>query len=185
MVLLSGIFDVKNSNMLYDCISKNGLMVIFGAFFFFCFLYILKAFFLNIIIKPKKKILYLYKDENNYAYFLDNKGKKYFYGECENEENCYYYVLKTRDYIYGILEKTNEDWTPKEKKSYWLTFYSPIGDFENLLLLPIIYVMLLPAILSFLMSKGYIKIYGIMFGIVPVYLIVYDLIHKINSNKGN
>ena len=34
MVRFSGIFDVMNYDMLYDCVAKNGLMIIFGAFFF-------------------------------------------------------------------------------------------------------------------------------------------------------
>ena len=87
-----------------------------------------------------------------------------------------------------MLEECNEtfdDLIPKEKKSYWLNFYSPIGNFEEILLLPIIYVMLLPGILSFIMSKGYQKIYGLIFSAIPLYVIIYDLIYKIKLKKSN
>lgn len=188
LIFLSGIFNIKNLSMLYVCVSENGIMIIFGLFFFIVFLYCWLLFFLNVIIKPKKEILYLYKNKNNEVYFINRKGKKF---ECENhniKENHYYYVLKTRDYIYEILGESNEifnNWTPKEKKSYWLNFYSPIGNFEDIFLLPIVYVILLPGLLSFIMSEGYEKIFGLIFSIVPLYVIGYDLIYKIRLKKTN
>ena len=101
------------------------------------------------------------------------------------EENNYYYVLKTNDYIYEVMEKTSENWIPKEKKSYWLNFYSPIGNFEDIFLLPIAYIILLPGLLSILMSEGYQKIYGVIFSVVPLYVIGYDLIYKIKLKSSN
>ena len=68
---------------------------------------------------------------------------------------------------------------------HWLNFYSPIGNFENLFLLPIVYVILIPGILSFIMSKGEQKIFGIIFSIVPIYIIMYDLIYKIKLKKSS
>jgi len=187
MVYFSGIFAIDDLNMLYDCISKNGTIIIFGMFFFFISLYCWILFFFNIILPPKKEILYLCKKDNNKAYFLDKKGKKFDYNINKKimEENCYYYVLKTHNYIYEVLEKTGESWISKEKKSYWLNYYSPVGNFENIFLLPIVYVILLPGLLSFFMSKGYQKIYGLIFSIVPIYAIGYDLIYKIKLKKNN
>lgn len=187
MTYSSGIFAIEDSNMLYECISKNGMFIIFGVFFFAVSLYVWILFFLNIILPPKNEILYLNKTAYGEAFFLNKKGKSFSYNMDHNtlEENSYYLVLKTHDYIYKILEKTNDNWIPKEKKSYWLNYYSPMGNFENIFLLPIVYVILLPGLLSFFMSKGYQKIYGVIFSIVPIYAIIYDLIYKIKLKQSD
>lgn len=185
MVYFSGMFDIKDSNMLYECISRNGILIILGMLFFGVSLYCWIGFFLNMILPPKKEIVYLNKIDNGEAIFLNKKGKKFNYGinQIELTENSYYFVLKTHDYIYEILERTDEIWLPKEKKSYWLNYYSPMGNYENILLLPIVYIMLLLGLLSILMSKGYQKIYGGIFSVVPLYAIIYDLIYKIKLKQ--
>ena len=187
MIYISGIFVVKDLNMLYVCIAKNGLSLILGTFFFAVFLYCWILFFLNVVLPPRNEILYLNQINGRCAFFLSKKGKKFDYniGQKKLEENAYYNVLKTHNYIYKIVEKTNADWEPKEKKSYWLNFYSPMGNFENIFLLPIAYVILLPGLLSFLMSKGYQKIFGVMLSIVPLYIIIYDLIYKIKIKQSD
>ena len=187
MVYFCGIFDIEDSNMLYECISKNGMMIIFGVFFFAVSLYCWILFFLNIILPPKKEVVFLNKIDKGVAIFLNKKGKSFNYrtDQSDLQENSYYYVFKTHNYIYKILEKTDDCWVPKEKKSYWLNYYSPMGNFENIFLLPIVYVILLPGLLSFLMSKGYQKIYGVIFSIVPLYAITYDLIYKIKLRKSD
>lgn len=187
MIYFSGIFAIEDSNMLYECMSKNGMFIIFGMFFFGISLYCWISFFLNIILPPKSEMLYLNKIDDREALFLNKKGKIFNYNIDKNnlEEHSYYLVLKTHNYIYKILEKTNDNWIPKEKKSYWLNYYSPMGNFENMFLLPIVYVILLPGLLSFLMSKGYQKIYGAIVSIVPLYAIVYDLIYKIKLRQSD
>lgn len=187
MTYFSGIFAIEDSNMLYECISKNGILIIFGVFFFAVSLYAWILFFLNIILPPKNEILYLNKTDDGEAFFLNKKGKSFSYNMDHNtlEEKSYYNVLKTHNYIYKILEKTNDNWIPKEKKSYWLNYYSPMGNFENIFLLPIVYVILLPGLLSFFISKGYQKIYGVIFSIVPIYAIIYDLIYKIKLKQSD
>lgn len=187
MIYFSGIFVIEDMNMLYECISKNGMMLIFGMFFFAVSLRCWTLFFLNIILPVKQEILYLNNIDDGKAIFLNKKGKKFNYkiNKSNFVENSYYLVLKTHEYIYEILEKTNGNWIPKEKKSYWLNYYSPMGNFENIFLLPIVYVILLPGLLSFLMSKGYQKIYGVIFSIVPLYAIIYDLMYKIKLKRSN
>lgn len=187
MTYFSGMFDIKDSNMLYECISRNGILIIFGIFFFGISLYCWIGFFLNIILPPKKEIVYLNKIDNGEAIFFNKKGKKFNYriNQIDLTENSYYFVLKTHDYIYEILERTNEIWLPKERKSYWLNYYSPMGNFENIFLLPIVYIILLSGLLSILMSKGYQKIYGGIFSVVPLYAIIYDMIYKIKLKQSN
>ena len=187
MIYFSGIFDVEDTNAIYECVSKNGMMIIFGSFFFAVSMYCWILFFLNIVLPPKREVLYLNKISGGNAFFLNKKGKSFNYKMKHDnfEKNTYYLVLKTHDYIYKIIEKTNDIWIPKEKKSYWLNYYSPMGNFENIFLLPIVYVILLPGVLSFLMSKGYQKIFGVVYSIIPMYAIIYDLIYKIKLNRSN
>lgn len=180
LVFSSGIFNIKNTNMLYNCISKSGIFIIFGVFFFIVSFYCWMLFFLNIIINPKKEILYLYKNENSKTYFLNKKGKKFTYDKNNLKENSYYYVLKTNDYIYDVLEETNENWIPKEKKSYWLNCYSPMGNYEDVFLLPIFYVILL---IGIFMLFNQDKISGLIMSVVSLYEIIYDLIYKIKLKK--
>lgn len=176
------IMDTEPS--IYDGISKHGIMIIFGSFFFLVTLYCWILYFLNVILPPKKETLYLLKKEDE-KYFINRKGKRidYYSSKKELTPNCYYSVLKTHNYVYKILDKTIEEWIPIEKKSYWLNYYSPIGNFENIFLLPIIYVILLPGLLSFIMSKGLFKIFGLLFMSVPLYLVIYDLIYKIKIRQ--
>ena len=187
-IIMSGIFNIKSTEMFYECILKNGILVIFGLFFFIISLYCWISFFQNIILFPKKEILYLSEIYKNKSIFINKKGKKFVFKNCKKETNKYYYVMKTHDYIYEVLDECKEnlnDNTPKEKKSYWLNFYSPMGNYENLLLLPIFYVILLPGLLSFIMAKGDNKIYGLIISAVPIYAIIYDLIYKIKLKKSD
>ncbi len=130
--------------------------------------------------------MYLYKNDNE-TYFINKKGKTFdfYYDKNQLQENCYYYVLKTRNCIYEVIEKTNASWIPKEKKSYWLNFYSPMGNFEKILLLPIGYVVLLVGLWDFFMLKGLEKILGGIMVINSLYFIGYDLIYKIKLKKSN
>jgi len=185
MIYFSGIFSIRDLNMLCECISKNGISVIFGSFFFAISLYAWIIFYFNIILPPKKEVLYLNKINDDEALFLNEKGNSFSYKKDNNilEENTFYFVLKTRNYIYQILKKTNENWIPKEKKSYWLNVYSPTGNFKNIFLLPIFYLSLLIGLFSIFISKGYEKIYGIIFSVVSIYAIIYDLIYKIKLKQ--
>lgn len=183
---ISGLFNVEDLDMLYECIYNNSILIAASLLFLGIFVYYWISFFLN-IIPPKKEVLYLNEIDNGIAVFLNKKGKKFYYriNQTNLTEKLYYRVLKTKDYIYEILEKTNENWLTKEKKSYWLNYYSPMGNFENIFLLPIVYIIFLPGFLSILMSKGYQKIYGIIYIIVPLYAILYDLIYKIKLKQSN
>ena len=119
ILYFSGIFNVKSKEMLYDCLSNNGLIIFIGTFLL---VIVLGAFLLsirNVIFKPKKEILYLYENEDNKCIFLNKKDKSFEYKNCKKEANKYYYVMKTADYIYEVLEecdKSIEDCLLEEKK---------------------------------------------------------------------
>lgn len=186
-IYYSGIFNAVTKELLYDCIAQNGFMIIFGGFFICTSIYCWILCFKSIFSKPKKVIMYLVKNSNDdKTYFINEKGKKFNYIFNDNtiEEGNYYYVLKKDEIVCKILEKTNANWVPKERKSYWLNIYTPVGNYEDLLL-PIVYVILLPGLLSIFMSKGYQIIYGLLYCLVPSYMIVYDLIYKIKLKKSN
>ena len=189
IIYLSGILDSKNITMLYNKILSIGPPIVVAIFFIIINLFVWIMFFINIIMRPKKETVYFYRIKNNdmnsrnniIEYFVDKKGKKYYYGfSTDNiENNCYYSVMKTHDYIYEIIEKTEDDWEPKERISYWYNFYSPFGNFEDILLLPIIYVILIVE----LMVCTIIKIIGIISCIFTICLIIYDLNYKIKLNN--
>lgn len=185
---LLGLFEVRNLEMLYECIYENGAAIIFGIFFFSLAVYCWVLFFKNVIIKPKKEILFLYKKDNNDSVFINKKGKAYRFNVKNKKNKTYYNVLKTHDYIIEVLDEYKEpieNWAKEEKKSYWMNFYSPLGNFENMFMLPIVYVILLPFLLSFLMTKGHQKLFGLFLSAIPVYIIIYDLIYKIKLKNGN
>lgn len=185
---ISGLFEVRNLNMLYECIYKEGLAVIFGSFFFSVAVYCWVLFFKNVIIKPKKEVLYLYKFDNDECIFINKKGKPYRFKVKNKKDKTYYKVLKTHDYIIEVLDEYKEpieNWAKEEKKSYWMNFYSPLGNFENMFILPIVYVILLPFLLSFLMSKGSQKLFGLFLSAIPLYVILYDLVYKIKLKNSN
>lgn len=167
---------------LYDMIYYDGVIIIFGGFFIGVALYCHYLYLFNVILKPKEATLFLKSSDDELYEFVDSKGKLYYF-EKENEykENQFYDVCKTKDNIKKIIGVSSKTFTiTKTKKSYWLNFYSPFGSFENLFLLPIVYVMALPGILSFILANGFGKIFGLLFSGYPIYLIIYDFNKKRN-----
>lgn len=185
-IIDSNILSVNSKEMLYAVLSKNTIVLCVGIVFIATFLLILISFVLNVIIKPKKEILYFYDIEDNKSIFINKKGKKFKTLDWQKEPKKYYYVLKTKDIIYEVLEECNEiidDWNKEIKKSYWFNFYTPMGIFEDILLLPLLYVLLIPGILSIVLTKGYGKIFGIIYSSFLMFYLIYDLIYKLKQNK--
>ncbi len=176
---------------------KHGIEFIFSLFFIGVGIFVWVAYFNNIIRKPKKEVVYLKKFEYSMNVFpiltfVDKKGKiilkeiktDMFANKSipEYEEKKYYEVLKTKNIIQKIIGITSKEFPlVKEKKSFWLNWYSPISNFENIFLLPIMYVIFLQGLLSFLISKGAMKIVGLVWCISTGYCIIYDIIKKIKN----
>ncbi len=185
-IIDSNILSVNSKEMLYAVLSENTIVLCVGIVFIATFLLILISFILNVIVKPKKEILYFYDIEDNKSIFINKKGKKFKTLDWQKKTKKYYYVLKTKDIIYEVLEECNEiiDACDKEKKkSYWFNFYTPMGFYEDILLLPLLYMLLIPGILSIIMTKGYGKIFGIIYISIPMFYLIYDLIYKLKQNK--
>lgn len=185
ILLCTGIHHVTNFNQLYYYFYVHGFTAIISMFFVLVGLYCWYLFFTNIIIKPKEEIMYLCDFEGeDLCSFVDKKGKKYFYESKDLDLYKFYLVLKTKDKIDKIIGISIENFEiPKEKQSYWLNLYLQGKYFENIFLLPIVYVLFLPGLLSFIMSKGFQKIYGALFMTVPLYVIINDLIYKIKNKN--
>lgn len=184
MVYFTGIFSVYDYNSFLDCINEYGMLIIFGAFFTIVSIYCWILFFQNAILKPKKETLYLQSIDEDMCTFINKKGELFYIENNSYELEKFYVVLKTRNYIHEVLEISNDKFEiPKIKESFWLNFYTPIGNFENVFLLPIAYVIALPGLLSFIASKGWEKIFAVIYLIVPMYVIFYDLIFKIKKKK--
>lgn len=177
-------FPLKNISNNYS--SGFIALVIVGLFFTLISLYCWLSYFLNIVLKPHKDVLYLKKDKHIDIYFVDRKGKKYNYDfGYDNLEEGYYIVLKTHDYIYSVLEKINDGWPIKEKNKYFYNLYTTMGNYEGVLLLPIVYLAFVIGIISFAMGNGFDKLVSLLMIICPLYVIIYDLIYKIKLKKSS
>lgn len=161
-----------------------GMAIIVGLFFTLISVYCWILYFLNIILKPHKDVLFLKKIEHTDIYFIDKKGKRYNYDfGYDMLEEGYYNVLKTHNYIYDVLKKTNDTWTLKEKNNYFFNMYTVSGNFEGVFLLPIIYLTLIIGLFLFIMGNGFEKLYSIPLIFGPLFVIIYDLIYKIKLKK--
>ena len=187
ILYLSGIFSITDYKSFYEVISKNGVPVIFSLFFVILFLYILNSYISFIFAKPKERVLYLTKDEDDDLVFLNRKGKKinYWFRDKSIESDKNYKVVMINDSILEIVGPASEEWKVEPKRSYWLNYYSPVGNFEDMFMLPIVYVIELPGLLEIIMAPGYQKLIGVIWSIIPMYAIIYDFIYKLRFNKNN
>lgn len=183
IILSTGVTNINSLASFKEYLHGKGDLFIISLFFVVVPVYAWFLWIKNVIIKPKKEVLYLLGiDDNNICSFLNSKGKKYFFDNNNYEIEKFYDVLKTKDKIDKIIGISNENFDiPEVKESYWLNFYSPVGNFENLLVLPILYIILIPGLLSFIVSIGFDKIYGFIFMIFPLGFIIYDGIYKIKK----
>ena len=182
----TGVTNLNNFKDLYNYIDIHGFEAIISLFFIGVGVYCWYLYIINVIIKPKEEILYLNDIEDNICEFINKKGKKFFYNDNNYQLHKFYVVLKTKNKIDKVINETTSSFDlPRIKESYWLNFYSPVGNFENIFLLPIAYVIAIPGILILIMSESYSKIFGIIYLIIPVYIIIYDLIYKIKKKQNN
>lgn len=170
--------------------SDSILPLLVSILFLALFSYFILYTFINLILPPRKKILYLDSIKKNFLCFLDKRGKKYTYFLINNnnyKENNYYYVYKTLGIIYVVLDDPIENiifTKTREKNSYWLTFYSPIGNIEGIALIPVLY--LIGIIATVLLIEGSFKIVNLYIMLaLDLLLIIYDLVYKIKIKKSN
>ena len=115
--------------------------------------------------------------------FVDKKGNIFYFEDNNYTTGHYYLVLKTRDHIHKIKGESMDNFEIKTRISYWLNFYTPMGDFENLFLLPILYVIMLPFIFMIISPDVVIRIIGSIMFAPCALILLYDLKEKIRRSK--
>lgn len=185
LIKKSNILSVNNYDALFACIKKYTIEILLGLMCIIFFFYYALTYLIWLIYKPKKEIVYLSKIEDNICTFISKNGKEYKYKNCNKTENKHYYVIKNQFFIYEVLEEcTDTNLTIQNlKERYWSTYYFPYNKYENTIILPFIYILMIPGILTILFDKSNNKIFGFIWCLIPFVLIMYDLFLKIKNKK--
>lgn len=182
-----GCLNIYISNDIDTSNNKANTILFIGIIFIIISIYFLILYMYIINEKPKKKILFLKKCKDNIAVFVDEKGNNYEYTNCNKEENKCYYVLKTHNKIYEILEPVPESqsFINMGERRYWTNFYTKNIKTENTLILPLVYIILLIGIFSLKTLSTFDKITSSIYITVLIYIIIYDFIYKQIQKKSN
>lgn len=182
-----GCLNIYISNDIDTSNNKVNTILFIGIIFIIISIYFLILYMYKINEKPKKKLLFLKKCKDNIAVFVDEKGNIYEYANCNKEENKCYYVLKTHNKIYEILESVPESqsFINMGERRYWTNFYTKNIKTENNLILPLIYIILLIGIFSLKTLSTFDKITSSIYITVLIYIIIYDFVYKQIQKKSN
>lgn len=182
-----GCLNIYISNDIDTSNNKANTILFIGIIFIIISIYFLILYMYKINEKPKKKLLFLKKCKDNIAVFVDEKGNIYEYANCNKEENKCYYVLKTHNKIYEILESVPESqsFINMGERRYWTNFYTKNIKTENNLILPLVYIILLIGIFSLKTLSTFDKITSSIYITVLIYIIIYDFVYKQIQKKSN
>ena len=187
LIISSDILLVNNKESLINVLNMKGNEILFGLIFTLISTYGLVLTFLNICVKPKKDVLYLYENTDEYSIFINKKGKRYKLLNCKKEEHKYYNVLRTHDLIYDVLDEckeiVNENWSKNVDTKYWSNFYSTSGgindtSFVITLYFGLIFFIIL-TLIGVLLDILIIKIIGITIGSFIIIYLLIDIVYKI------
>ena len=179
----TGLFAVTSLELFVEWVMQYGIVLIFAGFFIGVGLYCWVLYFRNVVAKPKEHTLYLEEKEENMCTFIDKRGNKFYFPDDNYKIGHYHLVLKTKNHIHSIKGESIDNFEIKTRISYWLNWYTPIGDFENIFLLPILYVIILPMSFMLFVPVLFVKVFGLMVLTPGVGLILYDLKEKIRRGK--
>lgn len=171
---------------LKEVLLNDTIKLVYSVFFMGTSLFCWYLYILNIFLPPTTETMFLTIVDNE-KYFIARNGKKYeCITEIEAQENKYYKVLRTHNYALEVISESYEEFEIKEYESYWLNMYLPDGDkIEDLLLLPIAYVMSIPGLVFFIIGENAIhRSLGLLFFVVPFSIILNDLFIKIQMRNG-
>ena len=185
---ITGFFEVKDFESFKTYLYNGNLLPFIVEFIFEGTSIYLIFYFIKTCIdkhrEDKKTLLYLDNIEDKWAEFLDAKGKKYYYdiygSKLKLEQYKYYYGYVHGEVLELVVEESSEKFKKsKIKRSYWLNLYSPTGNFEDMLLLPLIYFVFLVFLFITIILEGPGRLVGLYLLILPTYLLIYDSIYKI------
>lgn len=168
-------------------IEKNFIGVFFMAFFLFVSCYCFYGYIVNVLIKPKKEVLYLSKvdqsDKETLLHFLDKRGNGFQCLVLSTQSfltDKFYEVIKTKSYVKYIGNISNDSFEiKKEKRNFWLCVYTPMWKYENIFLLPILYMIAFMAIAPIFV----VGTINLPLMIVSIYFIIYDIAYKLRNWK--
>lgn len=177
LVFLFFIFVFIGMGLVFVLFTFNVFGIVTGIFFVITGLYLLFYFINNFVLGVRLDVVCLVKRKDGSLCFVNKKGKRYYYNsEFNLELNKYYQVYRDGEFIYSIKEEVFEDWNPVEKNNFWLTWYSPFGLFEDVFLLPIVYVAFVFGIIELIMNKKLIMVLFVSTG-----FIIYDIYFKLKK----
>ena len=180
--------DKLSMTNFFEYLKWNFIVVVFSLFLILIGLYCIFYFIRNVIAKPKEDVLYLENIYGDVLVFYNRKGKNFEYRKEDlnkrYDKNLFYDVKIKNNEIIEIIKESISGFEIKEKKvSFWENMYTPFGNFEGISLLPIVYVILLPGIVSLFFLKGASIIYGIIYSIFPGFFVIYDFYKKYIEKK--
>ena len=182
VLYITGFFTAIEEKLLKTYFLTQGFAAAIAFLFIGVTIYAWISFIKNYAFKPKEEVLYLLRCEGRIGIFIDENGKTYQMNGCSKEVGKYYDTLRTSDMVKKVLgESGNTFNVPLEKKRYWLNFYSPMENHENVLILPVVYTILVVGI--FLVINGDLN--GLPFVVLPIILIIYDFVYKIKLRENN
>lgn len=179
MLYYTGCFQISSLNDLTKYLYYHCFEFIVSLIFIITSIYVWISYAKDAYLTPKKEIVYLKAFEDEKYEFVDKKGKSYFIDNVDKYDvKKYYEVLKTSNIIYEVIDESKKKFTLKKGKNYWTNLYSPVGIFENMLIIPALYVIVILGLIAFFMSVGFYKLFGIIWIFIPVYFIIYDYLYK-------
>ena len=184
------IYAYKTMDSTVGFINEFGMLVIFTAFFVFVYLYVLANLIVTEYLPQKNDVVCLFSIDGRTAIFIDRKGKKYIY-EFKHadivKENIgkYFEVEKNIFSITKInnLTTSNMFEITDIKEKYWFNFYCYLGSFEEIFLLPIVYVAVTPFVLSAILTPFPVNLIILAMTIPLIFIILYDLAYKIKRKR--
>lgn len=168
-------------------VKHNFIGVVAMAFFLFVSCYCFYGYIVEVLIKPKKEVLYLSKVEKNdkatLLHFLDKRGTLFKCLVLSTQSflsDKYYDVIKTKGFVKYIGNISNESFEViEERKRFWLCIYTPIGKAENIFLLPILYMIAFVAIALIFVERTI----NLSILITSIAFIIYDIVYKLKNWK--
>jgi hypothetical protein len=185
-----GIFGIIDRLTELDYIGMEGFIIKYYPEIELCIFFIIFALFIgynfiaDAFISPRKKVLYLKENDAGNCKFVDIKNITYLYEDITLKDipvNTYYEVLKTKNVILDVIDKSNEKFDDEKKEKYWYNLYTPFGNTYGMFL-PVIYIFLIVCMIPCILSQRIHPIYSFIV-FAAVFFISYDITYKLRKKS--